>query len=163
MTEAELCRAISRQEVFFQHNIHVSIMRLTFKDWGKFRIQTRDILNKTTSDDHYTVISDSVLELSFPKLESIMEMTTKTTQFLTQAFYLRPRIQVRIAGHCTLLTKWYSVTDSFVFSAKETVATRPAVMVLQSLSLNLKFSDWDRALSVQAADSLIGWKLISDL
>jgi len=34
-----------------------------------------------------------------------MEMTTKITQFLTQAFYPRPRIQVRIADHCTLLSK----------------------------------------------------------
>jgi len=61
------------------------------------------------------VISDTLLELSFPKLESIMEMTTKTTQFLTQAFYPRPRIKVRIAGHVSLLIKWYSVTDDFDF------------------------------------------------
>jgi hypothetical protein len=139
-------------------------MRHIFKDWGKFlaRIQTRDILNTNRSDNHYTVISDIVLELSFPKLESLMEMTTKTTQFLTQVFYPRPRKQVRTAGHYPLLTKWYSVTDCLAF-LQEKLATRPAVIVLQSLSLNLKFSNRDRALSTQATDSLIGWKLISDL
>jgi hypothetical protein len=41
------------------------------------------------------------MDLSFPKLESMMEMTTKTTQFLTQEFYPIPRIQVGIAGHYT--------------------------------------------------------------
>jgi len=101
-----MCRAISRQEVL-SNIVFTHLSCDTFLRTGIFlvRIQTRDILKTTRSDNHYTVICDIVLELSFPKLESIMEMTMKTTQFLTQAFYPRPRIQVRIACHYTLLTK----------------------------------------------------------
>ena len=33
------------------------------------------------------MISDIVMELSFPKLESVMEMAMKTKQFLTQEVF----------------------------------------------------------------------------
>jgi hypothetical protein len=51
----------------------------------------------------------------------------------------------------------------FSFSAWETVATRPAAMVLESLSWNLKFSNRRPSFVNAGSDSRMGWKLILGL